>query len=80
VKNPLDPFLLKLAMEYTDDADLTRRINDYFQVLEHAGYALMTCCSIYSLKKNLNKFSEQRSGQSAAAASAGPTNECAINF
>ena len=32
VKNPLDPLLQKLSREYTDDADLTRRIQDYFHV------------------------------------------------
>ncbi len=32
VRNPLDPFLQKLSMEYTDDADLSRRLLNYFQV------------------------------------------------
>ncbi len=32
VRNPLDPLLQKLSKEYTDDADLSRRIQDYFHV------------------------------------------------
>ena len=33
VRNPLDPLLQKLSREYTDDADLSRRIQDYFHVM-----------------------------------------------
>ncbi len=33
VQNPLDPFLLKLSMEYTDDVDLSSRLLGYYQAL-----------------------------------------------
>ncbi len=32
VRNPLDPFLNKLAREYVDDNDLTTKMHRYFQV------------------------------------------------
>ena len=32
LKNPLDPLLLRLAMDYVDDADLSARLASLFQV------------------------------------------------
>ncbi len=32
MRNPLDPFLNKLAREYVDDDDLTSKMHGYFQV------------------------------------------------
>jgi len=38
----LDPFLQKLTKEYTDDADLSRRLMNYFYEMDTDGSGLMT--------------------------------------
>ncbi len=32
-KNPLDPLILRLSKDYTNDADLTARLEELFKVL-----------------------------------------------
>eukprot|EP00292_Cryptomonas_paramecium_P012834 CAMPEP_0113686524 /NCGR_PEP_ID=MMETSP0038_2-20120614/15341_1 /TAXON_ID=2898 /ORGANISM="Cryptomonas paramecium" /LENGTH=362 /DNA_ID=CAMNT_0000606863 /DNA_START=110 /DNA_END=1195 /DNA_ORIENTATION=- /assembly_acc=CAM_ASM_000170 len=54
LRSPLDPFLQKLTKEYTDDADLSRRLMNYFYEMDTDGSGLMTFSELSHQLKHLD--------------------------